>query len=267
MLLATRRALSLKFGQEVLFWHTFAMTRTMQSAYDVRSNSIGFLRLLFAGTVLLSHTWVLGNFGNEPLQYGPVNIGNIAVCGFFALSGLLIAQSAERFSLGRFAWHRAIRILPGFWVCLLVVSFGFAPLAYLAQHGSLTGFLSATDGPLRYLQMNDTLRIQQYGISGTPAGLPFPGGDHQVWNGSLYTLWPEVKCYIAMGLLAAAGLLGRIRIVVPLTGLALLLGLNSVTTQLIQQAGAGTAGSHGFPWWRARRTTCADWPCLRAVER
>jgi peptidoglycan/LPS O-acetylase OafA/YrhL len=206
--------------------------RTLRSAYDVKSNSIGFLRLLLAGTVLFSHTWILGNFGTEPLLYGPVNIGNIAVCGFFALSGLLITQSVERFPLGRFAWHRALRILPGFWVCLLVVGFGFAPLAYVAQHGSLSGFLSATDGPFHYLRADYTVRIHEFGVSGTPAGIHFPRSGH-VWDGSLYTLWPEVKCYIAVGLLAATGLLTRARFIAPLAAMALLLLVhNRVADQL-----------------------------------
>lgn len=50
-------------------------------------------------------------------------LGEQAVPGFFCLSGFLIAGSRMRLDLGRFLWHRALRIFPAYWTCLIVVAF------------------------------------------------------------------------------------------------------------------------------------------------
>jgi peptidoglycan/LPS O-acetylase OafA/YrhL len=81
-----------------------------------RDNSFTFLRLFFALAVVFGHSYVLGGFGAEPLTLltgGVISGREIAVQGFFVLSGFLIAKSlAENPSLWRFACHRAFRILP-----------------------------------------------------------------------------------------------------------------------------------------------------------
>jgi len=68
-----------------------------------RENSCTFLRLLFAVMVVYGHACVLGGFGPEPLERftGDAMSGReMAVQGFFVLSGFLIAKSlAENASL------------------------------------------------------------------------------------------------------------------------------------------------------------------------
>jgi peptidoglycan/LPS O-acetylase OafA/YrhL len=188
-----------------------------------RSNSIAFLRLLLATLVIFSHASDLGKFPPDflaQLSGGRWNFGGLAVDGFFFLSGLLITQSYVRLrSFPRFAWHRFLRIFPGFWVCLAVTAFVFAPIVYWYQVGSLQGFFSTdhADGPVRYLYANALLQMNQYTIDGLLKYVPFPGA----FNGSLWTLASEFKCYIVIGVLGAIGILGRGRFAVLVAFLAM----------------------------------------------
>jgi peptidoglycan/LPS O-acetylase OafA/YrhL len=177
--------------------------------FDFRSNSIGFLRLLFAAIVVWSHTYLLGGFGEDPvarLTGGALNAGFLSVGGFFVLSGLLITRSFERVgSVERFLWHRFLRIFPAFWVCLVVVAFGFAPLAFYYDHGALAGFTSAPYSPWSYLVSNALLQMNQYNIGALLTNVPYPS----IFNKSLWTLQYEFLCYLSV---AALGLIGALRL-------------------------------------------------------
>jgi peptidoglycan/LPS O-acetylase OafA/YrhL len=55
--------------------------------------------------------WPPGGFGPDPgRQFN--SLGIIAVKCFLALSGFMIARSGERLTIGRFLWHRTVRISP-----------------------------------------------------------------------------------------------------------------------------------------------------------
>jgi peptidoglycan/LPS O-acetylase OafA/YrhL len=134
----------------------------------------------------------------------------LAVYGFFLLSGLLIARSAETTrSVIRFFWHRVLRILPAYWVSLVVVAFGFALLAYVYEHHGLGGFLSGSDSPFGFVSRNFALQLHQYSVDHELLHTPFT----QTWNGSLYTLVYEFSCYIAVGLLAVFGVVRRATVI------------------------------------------------------
>ena len=88
-------------------------------------NAIGLLRLSLALLVVVHHTRVLGGFGSDPVlrfARGQADLGVFAVAGFFTISGFLVTRSAERSSTARYLWHRALRVFPAFWVCLLVIA-------------------------------------------------------------------------------------------------------------------------------------------------
>lgn len=179
------------------------------SELNFRNNSIGFLRFFFAAMVIWSHSYPLGGFGDDPISvfsHGAENGGSIAVAAFFLLSGLLITRSyLSSANLWRFLWHRALRIFPAFWACLIVVALGFAPIVYFHEHGSLAGFGAAHDSPWRYMVVNASLWMRQYGIAGSLENMPFPLS----FNGSLWTLRFEFLCYLAVGLFGVTGLLKR----------------------------------------------------------
>jgi peptidoglycan/LPS O-acetylase OafA/YrhL len=163
---------------------------------DPRNNSLNLIRLVLAFLVIVDHTHPLVLDRGSPI-FGPETLGGWAVAGFFMLSGYLITGSRSSRSFGEYLSHRVARIFPGFLVCLVVVAFGFAPVAYFADHRTLQGFMSADSGPLTFLWTNFTLHQGAVAVSGTPAGVPYP----EVWDGSLWTLWYEFGCYIVIGVI------------------------------------------------------------------
>jgi peptidoglycan/LPS O-acetylase OafA/YrhL len=175
--------------------------RTLAEAYDPRSNAFDVLRLVLAGTVVVTHAMQLA-LGWQP-TIGRTEVGALAVDGFFVLSGFLITASWLRLrSPGRFAWHRALRILPGFWVCLLVTAAVVAPLLAVLGGGSAGAVLTGPGSATTYVLHNAGLFMAQFGIAGLPASTP-----DEVVNGSLWTLFYEALCYAAVAGLGVLGLL------------------------------------------------------------
>jgi peptidoglycan/LPS O-acetylase OafA/YrhL len=176
---------------------------------DFRNNGIGFLRLFFASAVVWSHAYLLCGFGDDPitrLTHGALSGGALAVGGFFVLSGFLITRSFEHVDgLGRYLWHRCLRIFPGYWVCLIVVAFGFAPLLYLGQHATLAGFFAQKDSPWGFVVWNWLLSLNQLNVSGPYPSLPI----FYSINSSLWTLKYEFFCYLAVGAFGIVGVLKR----------------------------------------------------------
>jgi peptidoglycan/LPS O-acetylase OafA/YrhL len=122
-------------------------------------------------------------------------LGKWAVAGFFVLSGYLITGSRVSRPLGEYLVHRVARIFPGYLVCLVGIVLLPAPIAYLAEHGTLDGYLSTKVAPLHFLWANLGLKIGAWQVAGTPRDVPYP----RVWDGSLWTLWPEFCCYLVIG--------------------------------------------------------------------
>ena len=188
----------------------FAPEKRLEVAADSKRNSIGFLRFLFAAAVLYSHSFTLGGFGVEPLRQfsqGRESLGSFAVQCFFVLSGFLITRSyAHGGSLARFLWHRLLRIMPGFWVCLVVTAAVFGPLHYFTINHTLDRYFSTPEqGPFAYVANNFALTMNQYGIFSMPIGVPFPGA----FDGSLWSLIYEFRCYLYVAGLGVLGLLRR----------------------------------------------------------
>lgn len=181
-------------------------TSSLAAAFDPHDNALDLLRLVLAGTVAVVHTTLIG-FGHQP-QVGSTDLGSLAVDGFFVLSGFLVARSYVRLgSLRRYLWHRALRILPGFWVSLLATSFLVAPVLALLTGRSVASVFVGDDSALDYLGRNAFLLMRQFGIS----GLPGEGGEGDVLNGSLWTLFFEAACYAIIAVLGVLGILRRRR--------------------------------------------------------
>ncbi|WP_432561690.1 acyltransferase family protein [Kineococcus sp. SYSU DK003] len=222
--------------------------RTLAEAFDPRSNALDLLRLLLATTVAVVHTLQIGT-GRQP-RTGSTDLGSLAVDAFFVLSGFLVARSYLRLnSLRRYLWHRALRILPGFWVCLLLTALVVAPLLAVLEGRAASSVFTGPDSALDYLHRNALLQIQQFGI----ASLTGNSGTPDVVNGSLWTLLFEACCY---GIVAGLGLLGILRrqrwvVLVLLAALWLLTiaataGWNPLGSELMLRLGfvflLGTAG-------------------------
>ena len=152
-------------------------SRTLADEFSPRANSIGFLRLVLATSVLVAHA---GAARLRRANYGlrghprPARLRRLGVYGFFVLSGFLITASGMRFSLPRYAWHRFLRIFPGFWVCLVVTAFVIMPLVALYERDTLAGFWNHPNGPFDYIV---TQRPTACSSTGSPGCGPRPRAD------------------------------------------------------------------------------------------
>lgn len=200
------------------------------TAADVRhdGNIFNILRLVFASAVIFSHAYVLNGFPDPSEAVLPFSVSRFAVLLFFTLSGFLVTNSLQSRGVRQFGKARALRMLPGLWVMLLVtaaaatLAFGTLPVAALPGNASLW----------QYLARNGLLIGQHYSIDGVFAGNPLPF----TVNGALWTIPREVQCYVVLALVGAIGLLSRrdVLLLLYLAGTAILMLLpNDVVPQLI----------------------------------
>lgn len=129
----------------------------------------------------------------------------IGVDGFFAISGFLITASwLSNPRVREYLAARALRILPGFYVCLIVTAFVFAPLSVAIQGGSALK-LVLSGAPLEYVVANSAVAWLKFDVGGTPHGIPNSG----VWDSPLWSLIWEVMCYLVVALIGVVGLANR----------------------------------------------------------
>lgn len=204
-------------------------TRSIGEALNGSSNSLGLIRLVLASVVLVDHAFPLGGFGADPVlaaTNGQASLGALAVGGFFAISGYLIAKSGMSGDVVQFMWRRALRIFPAYWLVLLATAFLVAPIVWVAGDRVLGEYFTTPGaGPVYYFLSNFTLTIGSYGIHDllidTPYGM-LTGSS--VFNGSIWTLIYEWNCYLIIAVLMAFGILRNARIFVPvLAGFFLLM--------------------------------------------
>jgi peptidoglycan/LPS O-acetylase OafA/YrhL len=156
-----------------------------------RKNNLNLIRFLLASSVILSHSWVsLGLLASEPLHHYLefVDIGTIAVYGFFFISGYLILKSALRWSgPGNFIASRFLRIFPGLFITVTLCVFIFGPAITTS---SLRVYFSS---PLTRSFLSEMwMHRMQHILPGVCEGYPLP------WiNAALWTLPGEWCMYIA----------------------------------------------------------------------
>ncbi|ASQ87049.1 acyltransferase family protein [Mycobacterium intracellulare] len=171
--------------------------------FDPRNNALNALRLALAAEVMLFHSW--SATGRLPATAIRQLLFAVGVDGFFAISGFLISRSWLSDPRVRdYLVARALRILPGFYVCLIITAFIFAPVSVAIQGGSPMKLLGSA-GPIEYIVKNSALAYLQQSVAGTPHGVPAAGD----WNGSLWSLVYEAMCYLAVAGIGLAGLASR----------------------------------------------------------
>ena len=184
--------------------------RSLADEFDPHSNALNAWRLAMALGVILWHSWLVTG---RQVSFEPAHqlLRDVWVDGFFAISGFLITRSwFNRPRLRDYFVARGLRLLPAFWICLIVVAFVIAPIAVAIQGGPY-GALLGSSAPVDYVLQNSALMVKLNDIAGTPLGVPRPGE----WNSSLWTLYWEALCYIAIAVLGVTGLLRR-RWLIPL---------------------------------------------------
>jgi peptidoglycan/LPS O-acetylase OafA/YrhL len=167
-------------------------------------NNFNFLRLLLAVFVLLSHSPELidGNRHREILTniFGTISLGELAVAGFFLLSGYLIVQSWQRTpDLFSFLKKRILRIYPAFIVATLVSAFIVGPLGA---------------SPSEYFTQFNLFQFLKGMLLLRPPDVPpvFVDQPYPVVNASLWTIAYEFRCYVLVALLGMLGFISRQRL-------------------------------------------------------
>ncbi|MGP5226439.1 MULTISPECIES: acyltransferase family protein [Micrococcaceae] len=170
--------------------------------FDAKSNGLNSIRLIMAVGVIVYHSFPITG---TVIAYGPVHqlLGQIFVDAFFAISGYLIVGSwVRRPQFFEYILARVLRIMPAYYVCLLVTGFIFVPVYLLLTQGSWTSWLSDS---AEYVRSNFALWQNQYNIGSTLGEVPYPN----VWNGSLWTLAWEFLCYLGVLALGLTRLLSK----------------------------------------------------------
>ena len=155
------------------------------------------LRLAAAISVLFSHAFLIaeGTEDGEPLRHllGPGNIiGLYGVFTFFIISGFLLTSSlASGTGIVQFAFHRFLRIVPGFLFCIvatsLLIGVLLSPLAVRAYYtqpeiyayvwSSLACLCDGSQAPLQFVANLNLFNVK---------------------NGSLWSLSYEVLSYLLL---------------------------------------------------------------------
>jgi len=159
-------------------------------------DSFGFLRLLFASFVIISHSPEVldGNRSRELLTrtFGSLSFGELGVSGFFLISGYLIVQSCRNSaSPAQYLTKRFLRIYPGFAVSFLICWLLVGPIS--------GGTIVQTDLAGQLLRL---LTLSEPSVVGSFSGLHYP-----VLNGPMWTIIYEFRCYVIVLFLHMAGIL------------------------------------------------------------
>lgn len=178
--------------------------KVLDAALSGRDNNLNLIRMLAASAVLVSHAYpiALGAGTPEPLSFLPgQTLGHFAVAIFFGISGLLITRSFDRRrSTRQFVAARVLRLYPGLLVALCItVLFGLFVTTLPYAH-----YLRATE-TISYVPRNMSLGLLQYSLPGVFYENPYGSA----LNGSLWTLFYEVACYIAVMVIGFAGIIRK----------------------------------------------------------
>ena len=178
---------------------------------NAEKNNLTIVRLLLATMVILSHCFPILSGSNHSeltmrLTRGQDSTGELAVDGFFALSGFLIVQSWLRSrSVGDYLKKRVLRIYPGFLAATLFCAFVVGPLAAANPQAFLTAVF----------QQGGAFVFQTLTLNYPHLPQVFP---YLTINNSLWTIRYEFWCYLLVIGLGAVKIFDKARLFLLLLG-------------------------------------------------
>lgn len=213
---------------------------TTSAVAPARANHFNLIRLILAALVIVAHSPEMldGNRGREPLTRltGTMSFGELAVDGFFLLSGYLILQSWQaQPSAMDFLRKRALRILPGYVAAAALCILCVGPLAAGASGYFSSFWLGGTAVSVLTLSAPVTPEV-------------FAGSHYAGVNNALWTIRYEFICYLLVLALGMFGIVQRRR---------LLAAVAAALPLLFVAAHSGALGLTGLSM------TGADHPILR----
>ncbi len=226
--------------------HALAATESIPqiSRFGNHGNAFGLIRLVLAALVIVSHTPELmdGNRSRELLTrvFGTMSFGEVAVDGFFIVSGYLIFGSFYKTpSATAFLIKRIARIYPAFIVASLVCVFVVAPMA-----GAGVEDIRSAIAPSAYKMLSLSVPV----VANVFKGAPYPALDQAMW-----TIFHEFHCYVLVLILGMTGLIGRplaifCVAVACLMGNEILLACGHNSNSLMRFTGIYLAGGLFFCW-------------------
>ncbi|WP_375203810.1 acyltransferase family protein [Hyphococcus sp.] len=171
-----------------------------------RENNLTLLRLVAAAAVLFSHSWPLSSGARavDPVTAflgevtgSALSLAGLAVNAFFVISGYLVTKSAIRSKARPYYWlSRVLRIYPALIVNVLIVALVLGPAVTALP---LSEYFRG-EKLSEYLTNNILMWNTVYHLPGA-----FEDNPESAVNGSLWTLPVELRCYVAVGLMALAG--------------------------------------------------------------
>jgi peptidoglycan/LPS O-acetylase OafA/YrhL len=173
-----------------------------------KTNNFLALRLAAASLVIYGHAFALGapcaSCTDVFSRYTHYHYsGDIGVSIFFVISGYMIVGSYDkRRDLLAFLKMRLLRIVPAFWMCLLLMVLLGAKLTRLP----LSQFLASSE-TWQYLKTNGLFLCGQYGLPGVVLTTSKNYG--AVMDGSIWTLFAEVRLYLVIAIVGACGILSH----------------------------------------------------------
>lgn len=184
-----------------------------QQAATDRNNNFNLLRLVFAVCVILSHSPLLvdGDDHREVFKslFGTVTLGEIAVDGFFLLSGFLIVKSwLQEPRLFTFLKKRILRVYPGFVAASLVCAYivgpigAYHPTRYFSELGTrhfLSGvcWLNMPAIPDAFIRRPISTNALHPILHAVPSVY--------LINASMWTISYEFRCYLLVAVFGSLG--------------------------------------------------------------
>lgn len=153
-----------------------------------KQNNFNIMRLIFASTVIISHSYPLTQKPDffAYLTKNQIDLGTLSVNVFFIISGFLIFKSLwTSKSVLNYLWKRVIRLFPALFVMLLF------SLAIVLLVNTSTNIFKQPDF-YSYLPKNLSLYLVQFNINNVFTTNPYPN----VVNGSLWSLSFEFTMYL-----------------------------------------------------------------------